>query len=174
MSLSVILQCDPANGDQCTLVLVEKEKKGHSYTSTRHPTLSDEKKAKLKSFTKEYSHKLLKKLREKGRLRRIPSAKSNGSSSTPMTFSTPTRVPPDTPNGSDGRHDDLLDEMFGVVDGDGDEGMDGDEDMDPSPPDIATPYASLIASPIAKLKRNGTDGLDLGGTPSSVGRDEEG
>ncbi|ORX40448.1 hypothetical protein BD324DRAFT_658455 [Kockovaella imperatae] len=55
---------------ECTTILVEKEKKGHSYASSRHPQLSEEKKAKIKSFTKEFAHKVLKRLKEKGKLRR--------------------------------------------------------------------------------------------------------
>ncbi len=171
------------------MVLVEKEKKGHSHTSTRHPTLSDEKKAKLKAFTKEYSHKLLKKLKEKGKLRRIASStKSNGSMSTPQTFSTPSRIPPDTPTGSEARHeeeaehDDLLDEMFGDgdVDGDGEGevGMEVDEDEDeegdPSPPVIATPDGEVVVSPV--VERKGMVGFPEtpGRTPLDIERDERG
>jgi len=164
------------------MVLVEKEKKGHSYTSTRHPTLSDDKKAKLKVFTKEYSHKVLKKLKEKEKLRRIPSSKMNvsNSQSTPQTHisSTTGRAPLDTPpNGSDTRHDDLLDEMFGEVEDDGEGEMDTDdegerevESEDPSPPDIATPDGSLIATPRTEriVKDSyGFSGIDPGSTPLS-------
>lgn len=158
------------------MVLVEKEKKGHSYSSTRHPTLSEEKKAKMKSFTKEYSHKLLKRLKDKGKLRRIPSTSvmSNGSSSTPHALSTPNGAPPATPNGSSSepRHDDLLDEMFGEedVDGDGEVDLEVDEGMYPSPPDIATPDGEVFVSAAIERKAVGIEGFGEtpGRTPSSV------
>ena len=147
---------------------MEKEKKGQSYGSNRHPSLSDEKKAKMKAFTKEYAHKLLKKLKEKGKIRKgVPSVKSNGFASTPMAVSTSSRALEDTPNG----HDALLDEMFGQADGDGD----GEEDEDPLPPDIATPDVdadgSIVASPVFERKANGGYVVDLGSTPGSEERD---
>ena len=161
------------------MILVEKEKKGHSYATTRHPSLSEEKKAKMKAFTKVYSHKLLNRLKEKGKLRRISStvSKANGAASasttvsvsTPMTVSTPSRVPSETPNGSEARHDDLLDEMFGGAD----EELEGDEDGDTDP----SPLDSLLAdSPETHrkvLEGDGQFGETPGRTPSSEETDGE-
>lgn len=95
------------------MTLVEKEKRGHSYTSARHPSLSDEKKAKIKQFTKDYAHKLLKRLKEKGKLRRVdskqslstPAPRSGGredDESTRNGFSTPSMTPGMTPSRGSG------------------------------------------------------------------------
>ena len=66
-------------------MLVEKEKKKPTYTSTDLEPFSDEKKAKLKSFTKEYTHKVLKKLKQKGKLLTPSGASHRLSTSTPTT-----------------------------------------------------------------------------------------
>jgi histone-lysine N-methyltransferase SETD2 len=138
--------------------LVEKEKKGHSYSSNRHPSLSEEKKTRIKAFTKEYTHKVLRKLKDKGKLRR-PSSSTNGhshrdhsshahardgttSTSSPVTatpgatplslsLSTPTAFT-QTPTPS--RHSSALagelDDIFGVDPPDDDMDMDMDMDME--------------------------------------------
>ncbi len=50
-------------------MLVEKEKKGKSWQQgDEYQALTEDKKAKMKSFIKEYAHKILKKLKEKGKL----------------------------------------------------------------------------------------------------------
>jgi histone-lysine N-methyltransferase SETD2 len=115
------------------MILVEKEKKGHSYSTTRHPTLSEEKKAKMKSFVKEYTHKVLKKLKEKGKLKRqttndLSTPTSTPALSTPLTMSTPSGNLA-TPNGHSDDHEDLVDDIFGADDVD----MDIDEPRSPSP-----------------------------------------
>ncbi|KAK4688692.1 [histone H3]-lysine36 N-trimethyltransferase, partial [Tremellales sp. Uapishka_1] len=73
---------------ECTQILVDKEKRGSSYASTRHPTLSDEKRAKMKLFVKEYTHKLLKKLKEKGKLIKVVRPDISTSTSTPTNQDT--------------------------------------------------------------------------------------
>ena len=132
---------------QCTLILVEKEKKGHSYSSSRHPVLTEDKKAKIKVFTKEYTHKILKKLKERGKLRKslsnghgkgpTPSldrhhstssshgGRNNDStpSATPVSFSTPSNIL-ETPE-RNGSSADLVSDIFGLDDQD-------DVDMDAS------------------------------------------
>lgn len=68
--------------------MVEKEKKKPTYISADLEPFSDEKKAKLKSFTKEYTHKVLKKLKDKGKLRTPSGASRRLSTSTPTTPAT--------------------------------------------------------------------------------------
>lgn len=109
-------------------MLVEKEKKSASYSSSdRLDAFSEEKKAKMKSFTKEYAHKVLKKLKEKGKLRKIPSdPRKRQSNATPTTPAT-----------ADAAHaqseDQLVTDIFGGEDG---------IDEDPSPPVPMTPDGS--------------------------------
>ncbi|TXT15823.1 hypothetical protein VHUM_00326 [Vanrija humicola] len=146
---------------ECTMILVDKEKRGHSYAAHRHPSLSEEKKAKIKAFTKEYAHKVLKKLKAKGKLR--DPRKSESSSQTHWSpaknDSTPSATPgksvstpsgslmQDTPRGGS----QILDEMFGEDDnddedyanghGDGDDSMDVDSDR-PITPAASSPMST--------------------------------
>ena len=139
---------------------MEKEKKGHSYASSRHPTLSDDKKAKIKSFTKEYTHKVLKRLKEKGKLRQPNHHSGSSTTSTPVaaTPSTDLTAPSavlDTPNG----HGDLVTDIFG--DGSDDElGDDMDIEMEDQSPAM-TPMSTekFTFSPIAD-KTNGAVRVD--------------
>lgn len=135
------------------MILVEKEKKSHSYATSRLSAFSDEKKAKLKSFTKEFTHKVLKRLKEKGKLKRPPlngngngHSQDNGVNGTPSmatpiastpALSTPTPARScsliDTPhqnqNGNGDREDkDLVDDIFGGSDDEMD--LDGEDDGD--------------------------------------------
>ena len=158
------------------MILVEKEKKGHSYFSTRNPTLSDEKKAKLKSFVKEYAHKVLKKLKEKGKLRKVSShgqsTTTPSASATPATTSTPSALLA-SPNGSS--HGELVVDIFGADDDGDDDGDDnngdGDEDLDmgemddeskapqstdPQTPDFSSPMGN--GNGIAPLKALSNEG----------------
>ncbi|WVW86390.1 hypothetical protein I302_108436 [Kwoniella bestiolae CBS 10118] len=131
---------------ECTGILVEKEKKGHTYSTTRHPTLSEEKKAKMKSFTKEFTHKVLKRLKEKGKLRKInPNQNQPSTSTTPTSTSTSSRtlkveggngtMNTPTPSGTiietptEGTQGELMDDIFGKDDMD----IDMDMDLDQSP-----------------------------------------
>jgi hypothetical protein len=112
------------------MILVEKEKKGHTYASTRTPALSDDKKAKMKSFVKDYTHKLLKRLKEKGKLRRPKSSQAESStpSATPAgtgISDTPSAVI-ETPDGSNGP--DLVADIFGDDSEDEDMDMNADEE----------------------------------------------
>ena len=105
-------------------MLVDKEKRGHSYATHRHPSLNDEKRAKIKEFTKNFAHKILKKLKEKGKLKKP----ANGSSSRSKSTSTPSGTPAGnsdadnstvlaTPNDTN-EHNDLVNDIFGNVDDD--------------------------------------------------------
>jgi len=105
----------------------------------------------MKAFTKEFVHKLLKRLKEKGKLRRPGGSSSRShrpstSASTPGAESvtpgaTPSRagssVVLQTPTPG-GEHDDLVNDIFGGDDGDGeihgDDVMDLDEDSDMDSP----------------------------------------
>jgi len=144
---------------------VEKEKRGHSYAAHRNPSLSDEKKAKIKAFTKEFTHKVLRNLKAKGKLRKPGSSSSNGNGSrsatsrspmsTPATtpghfVSTPSTTPgltfASTPTGSTGTPNGaaLLDDIFGTDERDHhdievDDSMDVDMDEDTDTPSGATP-----------------------------------
>jgi hypothetical protein len=127
---------------QCTELLVEKEKKGHSYAAHRHPTLTDDKRAKIKAFTKEFVHKVLKKLKEKGKLRKGPHASGSGSSKSrdhgSKSASTPSATPNTVSDNStvlqtpDG-HNDLVNDIFDV----------GEDDDDRSIHDQATPAKDM-------------------------------
>ncbi|KAL7424574.1 histone methyltransferase set2 [Cryptotrichosporon argae] len=102
----------------CTATLVEKEKQRSSYAAHRHPQLSDEKKAKIKAFTKEYAHKILKKLKERGQLRRPGTATgASQSQRTPAdetrSLSTPSVSHTDLLTPAEG---DLVDDVFGDLD----------------------------------------------------------
>jgi [histone H3]-lysine36 N-trimethyltransferase len=59
---------------QLTAVIAEKEKKSSSYKEGRLDSLSDEKKAKMKKFAKEYVVKIVRKL---DKLKRKPSSSSH-------------------------------------------------------------------------------------------------
>lgn len=124
---------------ECTALLVDKEKRGHSYAAHRHPSLTEEKKAKMKAFTKDYTHKLLRNLKAKGKLRHVPkpdkalaspstpAATPGGSSARMSPSATPGQsasAQSGTPNGAA-----LLDEMFGADDHD---------DVDMDEPSLAT------------------------------------
>ena len=150
------------------MILVEKEKKGHSYSTSRHPSLTEEKRAKMKAFTKEYSHKVLRKLKEKGKLR---APKDPSRSSRSVESATPSTIPPDTPitlstpsatiKTPDGQHGELLTDIFGGSD---DEAEDGDTPMDIEPDDspMRTPIhvspSSVVVKPIGLEKINGLNG----------------
>ena len=139
----------------------------------------------MKAFTKEFVHKLLKRLKEKGKLRR-PGASGGSSSSRSHRPSTSTSTPGGesvTPGATPGRtdsssvvlqtpepggeHDDLVNDIFGGddEDGDGDDRMDmeGDSDMDDHNP----PFPNRNGS--SKPEANGTNGnrrSSLAGTAS--------
>ncbi len=144
-------------------MLVEKEKRGRSYAAHRHPQLSEEKKAKMKAFTKEFAHKLLRNLKSKGKLRRTGSSSSaratDHSPNTPAL--TPSRIgltPWDTPAKGESsaasaatstprgsiNGDTLLNEMFGEddMDLDGAPSLAPDATPSTSTHDVGTPLGS--------------------------------
>ncbi|KAL1410857.1 histone methyltransferase set2 [Vanrija albida] len=138
---------------ECTMILVDKEKRGHSYAAHRHPSLSDEKKAKIKAFTKEFAHKLLKKLKAKGKLKDPRKTQSSSSHWSPTKHDTPSATPgksASTPSGSVSQDtprggSQILDEMFGADDHDDDYANghgDGDDSMEVDSEAAITPAAS--------------------------------
>ncbi|BEJ11877.1 hypothetical protein CspHIS471_0203370 [Cutaneotrichosporon sp. HIS471] len=167
----------------CTSTLVEKEKRGRSYASHRHPQLSDEKKAKIKSFTKDFAHKLLRNLKSKGKLRRTASSSStrltDHSPNTPaMTPSHMAMTPWDTPAKGESsaasvatstprgsiNGDSLLTEMFGEddeideIDDGGAPSLAPDATPSTSTHDVSTPPpASPHVNGSAVLERQGSD-----------------
>jgi hypothetical protein len=110
---------------QCTQVLVDKEKRGKTYQEGKLEKLTDEKRTKLKAFIKEYTHKILKKLKDRGKLMDAPSK-----SSSRRREST---ADPDRREGtSDSQDNDkqLVNEMFGNDEMDMEMDLDGDEEDD--------------------------------------------
>ncbi|KAI9058826.1 hypothetical protein FKP32DRAFT_1597140 [Trametes sanguinea] len=67
---------------ELTQTIADKEKKSSSYKEGRLDSLSEEKTAKIKKFSKEYIAKVLRKLEKSGQ-RRKPTTSAAGSSSTP-------------------------------------------------------------------------------------------
>jgi [histone H3]-lysine36 N-trimethyltransferase len=139
------------DGLQLTHIIAEKEKKSSSYRDNKLDAFSDEKKAKIKKFAREYIHKILHRL-EKGK-RRPPDSGSgasvqshhrDGNTTTPpflpfQPLSTPSQ------QGEEGGDADMDMEMAMSVeeamdlsanedDPDGvDMGVDEDEDDEPTP-----------------------------------------
>ncbi|KIR31664.1 histone-lysine N-methyltransferase, H3 lysine-36 specific [Cryptococcus deuterogattii MMRL2647] len=123
---------------ECTDTLVKKEKKSPSYQGAKYPSLSDDKKAKIKSFTKDYTHKILKHLKEKGKLLNPKSSSSLRTSKNDPNHAASSSTNGDTPSistPSQGgvsleaaqslRDGELMDDIFGA---DEDMAMDLDED----------------------------------------------
>ncbi|KAL0247073.1 histone-lysine N-methyltransferase, H3 lysine-36 specific [Cryptococcus tetragattii IND107] len=123
---------------ECTDTLVKKEKKSPSYQGAKYPSLSDDKKAKIKSFTKDYTHKILKHLKEKGKLLNPKSSSTRQTSSNDPNHAASSSTNGDTPSistPSQGgvsleaaqslRDGELMDDIFGA---DEDMAMDLDED----------------------------------------------
>ena len=73
---------------QLTHIIAEKEKKSSSYKDDTLESLSDEKRAKIRRFAKEYVHKVLHRL-EKGKHSTRPGSESGArlSPSTPVSTS---------------------------------------------------------------------------------------
>jgi hypothetical protein len=144
--------------------------------------LSEEKKAKMKAFTKDFTHKVLKRLKEKGKLKRPASkANGNGSSSTPLgptshtpALSTPTPTPGrssvgiETPshNGHNGGassskgDQQLVDDIFGGSD----EEMDLDDDDDENDADEGS-SSLAIKTPADTSGMSPFGGASLQNTP---------
>ncbi|KIR51964.1 histone-lysine N-methyltransferase, H3 lysine-36 specific [Cryptococcus gattii Ru294] len=123
---------------ECTDTLVKKEKKSPSYQGAKYPSLSDDKKAKVKSFTKDYTHKILKHLKEKGKLLNPKSSSTLKTSGNDPNHAASSSTNGDTPGistPSQGgvsleaaqslRDGELMDDIFGA---DEDMAMDLDED----------------------------------------------
>ncbi|WWC91926.1 uncharacterized protein L201_006878 [Kwoniella dendrophila CBS 6074] len=170
---------------ECTTILVDKEKKGNTYLNTKHhPTLSDEKKLKMKSFTKEFTHKVLKRLKEKGKLRRPPNNTSNfkptsnthnnnNNISTPTPNTTILQTPKEDDN--DNENDNLVNDIFGKEHGqdqdqDQDD-MDMDMDIEPSPSSSSkSPFNNIKLTPTSTKEPNGIPNTGSGGGKYTVGR----
>ncbi|ORY31608.1 hypothetical protein BCR39DRAFT_86195 [Naematelia encephala] len=101
---------------ECTAILVDKEKKGHSYASNAKPDFSEEKKGKMKTFVKEYAHKVLKRLKEKGKLRKQSSNGRDYAASSEPSATPATTAIPETPNGLNKEQIDLVSDIFGPSD----------------------------------------------------------
>ncbi|KAH8112060.1 hypothetical protein DFH11DRAFT_1512097 [Phellopilus nigrolimitatus] len=70
---------------QLTLIVLEKEKKSNSYQSGHLDSLSDEKVAKIKKFSKDYITKLLRRIEKSGPSKLPHGSGSKASTSTPNT-----------------------------------------------------------------------------------------
>ncbi|KAN0141834.1 hypothetical protein V8E53_000296 [Lactarius tabidus] len=123
---------------ELTHIIAEKEKKSSSFKENKLDALSDEKKAKIKKFAREYVHKILHRLERNKRTGR------------PTTTGTTTPVTPQR-GGADGMPPPLDDEVDMSVDGDDDDDDDDeaaaamdlsadeegvDEDDEPTPVDV--------------------------------------
>lgn len=125
---------------QLTTIIAEKEKKSHSYKDNKLDSLSDEKVVKIKKFSKEYIHKILRKL---DKSKKQKSASSSSSSHRHRTSD----MLPSASTSSLVREDDALpdisledtmdiDEMVeSGANGHGHEDDDDDESGHPSPDD---------------------------------------
>lgn len=83
---------------QCTELLVDKEKKGKDYAKfCRMSSLPDDKRKKIKTFVEEYAAKVLKKLEAKGKLREADVAgKAGESSANGLSSHEPSATPGDS------------------------------------------------------------------------------
>lgn len=94
-----------AYAKECTQILMDKEKKKEGYLSHPIRPLSDEKKAKIKSFVKAFAHKVLKKLKERGKLRKPPPSDRTDAEQQAV---------------NQGEQDAMVQDMFGSANGDDD------------------------------------------------------
>ncbi len=118
---------------QCANVLLEKEKRGRSYTEGKPlEAFSREKTEKMVKFIKEYSHKMLKKLKDKGKL--VSQRRSKGSSSTPDT---PASAFDRQRSFNEDESVDMVQTIFNGQDDDDDDDEDEDADMDAASGDRA-------------------------------------
>ncbi|WVR09631.1 hypothetical protein IAU60_006704 [Kwoniella sp. DSM 27419] len=167
---------------ECTTILVDKEKKGHSYGATRTPVLTEEKRVKMKAFTKEFAHKVLKRLKEKGKLKKPSRPSANGARDSPTTaggVETPSAAGTviETPRDRDGReadadeHGELVDDIFGkddvevddIVMDEGEEELKrpiGDAGRSSAPPngmseEVISPTAGIKSAPPSHQAVNG-------------------
>jgi len=140
---------------QCTQVLVDKEKRGKTYQDGKLEKLSDDKRTKLKAFIKEYTHKILKKLKDRGKLR---DATSKSSSRRRESTTGPDR----REGTSDSQEDDkqLVNEMFGNDEIDMEMDFDGDEEGDQASPydvrsrDLTSLEESSVSTPTTTSPTN--------------------
>lgn len=121
---------------KCTAVLVSKEKKHPTYLESKLESLSNEKQEKMKAFIKEYSHKVLKKLKEKGKLK-----KQNSQLASTSSLNMPSSH--HTAQDAQQKDADFVNSMFGPeLDEDGE-----DEDMDATSGQRAESLAPLGSTP---------------------------
>jgi hypothetical protein len=108
---------------QCTQVLVDKEKRGKTYQDGKLERLSDEKKTKLKGFIKEYTHKILKKLKDRGKLLDTPNKSSSHHRDSATDAERGERLTDSQENDNQ-----LVNEMFGNDDMEMEMDIDGDDE----------------------------------------------
>jgi hypothetical protein len=140
---------------QLTHIIAEKEKKSSSYKDNKLDALSDEKKAKIKKFAREYIHKVLHRL-EKGKRR--PPDSGSGASAQSHHHDTNTTTP--SQQGEDGGDAEMEVEMEMSVEeamdlsADEDEpngvdmDADGDEDDEPTPVEPAESDTSTAVASV--------------------------
>jgi histone-lysine N-methyltransferase SETD2 len=130
-------------------VLVDKEKRGKSYTEGKLDSLSPEKQEKMKKFIKEYAHKILKKLKDKGKLlSQLQRQPGVSTPDTPASASQPRSVDDDAA---------MVRDMFEPNQEDEDDDVDMEADSSQRADDLAelgqTPDdGSVNASPVDALK----------------------
>jgi hypothetical protein len=138
---------------QCTQVLVDKEKRGKSYQEGKLEKLTDEKKAKLKTFIKEYAHKILKKLKDRGKL-----LNDGGPSGRHASGASTDREARDSTSQTAAQDDQLVTEMFGHDDMDDDEdNHSDDQEISTRSRDLLSLEESVMSTPPIKSPLNFTD-----------------
>ncbi|ODO05535.1 hypothetical protein I350_04586 [Cryptococcus amylolentus CBS 6273] len=118
---------------ECTDILVKKEKKRGNLTDRHLRPFADDKKQKLKAFTKDFTHKVIQHYKAKNKRRPSSSSlKSNGPSSsaagTPSKDSTPGGSSLGQTPSKGGADNELMDDIFGADEEDVAMDLDDDDD----------------------------------------------
>lgn len=155
---------------ELTHIIAEKEKKSSSYKDNKLDALSDEKKAKIKKFAREYIHKVLHRL-EKGKRRPPDSGSGSGSGASAQSHHHDASTTTPSQQGEEGGDAEMEMEMEMSVeeamdlsaDEDDPNGvdMDADEDDGPTPvepaeSDTSTAVASATAPADPRLRARAT------------------
>lgn len=155
----------PDSSPQLTQVIAEKEKKSSSYKENRLESLSDEKVAKIKKFSKDYIAKVLHKLEKSKRPRH-----SHSSSSTVNATPSSSTVM-DTPNSNDGADGSAngeppmqmsVEEAMGMEE-DVDSELDDSDDDDEEDHQESSPMKA--SSSMNVIKGRDGDGMDIDRSP---------
>ncbi|KAF8264188.1 hypothetical protein EI94DRAFT_1871740 [Lactarius quietus] len=115
---------------ELTHIIAEKEKKSSSYRENKLDSLTDEKKAKIKKFAREYIHKVLHRLERGSSKRRPPDSASTTTPTTPQRAADNNMPPPVDDDDDDEMMDMSVDEAMDLSPDE------DDEDDEPTPVDV--------------------------------------